>query len=279
MKIGLYMFPTEYSIRVDDLAVEAEQRGFESLWVPEHTHIPASRKTPFPAGGELPREYWNTLDPFVGLAAAAARTDRILLGTGICLIIERDTIITAKEVASLDQISRGRFLFGIGGGWNVEEMASHGTEYATRFRKLREQVEACKAIWTLDEPEYSGEFVRFEPLWSWPKPVQKPHPPVILGGHSAHTRQRVIDFCDGWMPIGFSVEAVLQGVADLERRAEEAFRDRSTLSVSVYGARPDRETIDRYENGGVDRVVFALRSEHRDAVLAKLDTWQHLIDE
>lgn len=277
MHIGVYMFPTDYAIRVDELAEEAERRGFESLWVPEHTHIPTSRKSPFPGGGELPKEYSHTLDPFVGLAAAAARTHQIRIATGICLLIQRDTIVTAKEVASLDQLSGGRFLFGIGGGWNREEMEHHGTEYESRFQRLEEQVEALKKIWTEDEAEFHGEHVAFDKIWSWPKPFQKPYPPIILGGHTRHTRQRVVDHCDGWLPIGFSVGAVLQGIEDLHRRAEEAERDRSTLSVSVFGARPEREVLDAYENGGVDRAILMVKPEGRDQVLQRLDSYRELI--
>jgi probable F420-dependent oxidoreductase len=277
MHIGVYMFPTDYAIRVDELAEEAERRGFESLWVPEHTHIPTSRKSPFPGGGELPREYSHTLDPFVGLAAAAARTHQIRIATGICLLIQRDTIVTAKEVASLDQLSGGRFLFGIGGGWNREEMEHHGTDYESRFQRLEEQVEALKKIWTEDEAEFHGEHIAFDKIWSWPKPFQKPYPPIILGGHTRHTRQRVVDHCDGWLPIGFSTEAVLRGIEDLRERAEKAERDIGTISVSVFGARPDRETLDSYEAAGVERVIFALPPAGRDKVLPKLDDLaQHL---
>ena len=198
MDIGLCIFATDYAIRIDELARAAEDRGYESLFVPEHTHIPTSRRTPFPGGSELPREYSHTYDPFVSLMAAAAATRRLKVGTGICLIIERDTIVTAKEVASLDALSDGRFLFGIGGGWNAEEMENHGTVYRTRFARLREQVLAMKEIWTKDEASFHGEHVNFDPIWAWPKPAQKPHPPVLLGGESGHTIQRVVDFCEGW---------------------------------------------------------------------------------
>src|SRR3989338_7025425 len=181
MHIGVCMFNTDYAIRIEELARAAEERGFESLFLPEHTHIPASRRTPFPRGCGLPREYSHTLDPFVALAYAAAVTTRLRLGTGICLIIERDTIITAKEVASVDFVSKGRFLFGIGGGWNVEEMENHGTDPKTRFKRLREQGRAMKGIWTGEAAAFHGEHVRFDPIWMRPKPVQKPHPPVLLG--------------------------------------------------------------------------------------------------
>jgi probable F420-dependent oxidoreductase len=198
MKIGVYMFVTDYSMSVVELAHTLEERGFESLFVPEHTHIPASRRGA--SGPELPRQYSHMLDPFVSLAAAAAATTRLRLGTGICLLTERDTIATAKAVASLDLISNGRFEFGIGAGWNAEEMANHGTVFETRFRVMADRAKAMKAIWTNDEASYAGEFTRFERIWSWPKPVQKPHPPILLGGNTKHTLRRVMDFGDGWFP-------------------------------------------------------------------------------
>ena len=202
MHFGLTMFAADFAIRIDELAREAEARGFESLWLPEHTHIPASRRSPWPGGADLPKEYWHTHDPFVALAVAAAVTRTLKLATGICLLIERDPITTAKQVASLDVLSNGRFIFGIGGGWNVEEMENHGTTFPTRWKLLRERVEAMKKIWTEETPEYHGTFVNFDKLWSWPKPVQNPHPPIYLGGHSPQVLQRVVDYCDGWLPIG-----------------------------------------------------------------------------
>src|SRR5881628_1791766 len=198
MYCGVQMFATDEAIRVDDLARAAEERGFESLWLPEHTHIPVSRRSPWPGGPTLPREYWRTHDLFVALATAAAVTTRLRVASGICLLVERDPIITAKEVASLDHLSGGRVLFGIGGGWNAEEMEDHGTDFKQRWRVLRERVLAMKRIWTEDEAAFEGDFVRFEPLWSWPKPVQKPHPPILLGGHGPRALARVVDYCDGW---------------------------------------------------------------------------------
>ena len=277
MEIGVSIFATDYAIRPDELARELEARGFESLWVPEHTHIPTSRATPFPTGGDLPQEYWHTHDPFVALMAAAAATERLKVATGICLVIERDTITLAKEVASLDALSDGRFLFGIGGGWNREEMEHHGTDYPTRFKKLEEQVRAMKTIWTEDEPEFHGDYVDFSPIWSWPKPAQKPHPPVFLGGGSKYTRQRVVDFCEGWVPIGFDVDGVLRGMADLERRAAEAGRDRSSIDVTVFGVRGGRDDVERLAAGGVDRAVLRLPSAGRDEVLPLLDRYAELL--
>jgi probable F420-dependent oxidoreductase len=278
MDIGLCMFATDYAIRIDELARTAEDRGYESLWVPEHTHIPASRRTPFPGGGELPREYSHTYDPFVSLMAAAAATRRLKVGTGICLIIERDTIVTAKEVASLDALSDGRFLFGIGGGWNAEEMENHGTAYRTRFARLREQVLAMKEIWTKEAAAFRGEHVNFDPIWSWPKPAQKPHPPVLLGGESGYTLQRVVDFCEGWFPRGRAHAVIASGMADLRARAARAGRDMKTISVSVFGARPDEATLEGYQTAGVNRAILRLPSGGRDEVLPLVDQWAKLVE-
>jgi probable F420-dependent oxidoreductase len=278
MHTGLIIFATEYAIRIDELARAAEERGFESLFLPEHTHIPAGRRTPFPSGGELPREYKHTLDPFVALSVAAAVTTRLKVATGICLIIQRDPIVTAKEVASLDFLSNGRFIFGVGGGWNVDEMENHGTSYKTRFRVLRERVLAMKEIWTKEAAEFHGEFVRFDPIWSYPKPVQRPHPPVVLGGESGHTLQRVVEFCDGWLPRGRAgTDVVLKGLDDLEARAARAGRDVRTISVSVFGAPAEREALDRYAEAGVTRALLRLPSEPRDTILPLLDQYAKLI--
>lgn len=277
MHIGICIFPTEYAIRIDELAREMEQRGFESLFVPEHTHIPTSRRSPFAGGQPLPREYAHTLDPFVGLTAAAAATTRLRIGTGICLIIERDTITTAKSVASLDLLSGGRFEFGIGGGWNAEEMEHHGTVFKTRFAKLREQVLALKEIWTKDEASFEGAFVRFEPIWSYPKPVQKPHPPILLGGESGYTLQRVVDFCDGWFPRGRNPELVLAGLRDLRERAARAGRDMKTISVSAFAAPADEKVLEQFAAAGVTRALLRLPPEGRDTVLPLLDQYAKLI--
>jgi probable F420-dependent oxidoreductase len=277
MDVGVTIFATEYAIRIDELAREAEHRGFESLWVPEHTHIPTSRRSPFAGGAPLPEEYKHTLDPFVSLMAAASVTSRLKVGTGICLIIERDTITTAKSVASLDLLSNGRFLFGIGGGWNAEEMEHHGTEFKTRFTRMREQVLAMKEIWTKDVAEFRGEHVHFDPIWAWPKPVQKPNPPVLLGGESGHTLQRVVDFCEGWFPRARNIDAVVTGMADLKQRAAKAGRDMKTISVSVFGlAKPDRVTLDRLASIGVTRTILRLPSEGRDTILPLLDQYAKL---
>jgi probable F420-dependent oxidoreductase len=277
MHVGLHMFATEYAIHIAELAREAERRGFESLFLPEHTHIPTSRRSPWPGGPDLPQEYWHTHDPFVALAIAAAATTTLKLATGICLIIERDPITTAKCVASLDVLSGGRFLFGIGGGWNAEEMENHGTEFKSRFALLRERVLAMKEIWTRDEAEFHGRFVNFDPIWAYPKPTQKPHPPVLLGGETAHTLQRVVDFCDGWLPRGRGGFDIAPGLADLKVRAAKAGRDAKTISVTVFGASPEPAALDRYASLGVTRVTFGLPSKDRETVLPLLDRYAKLI--
>jgi probable F420-dependent oxidoreductase len=272
MKFGVTIFPTEYSIGPAELARAVEERGFESLFFPEHTHIPTSRRTPWPGGAELPREYSHTLDPFVALSAAATVTENLLIGTGICLVIERDTITLAKEVASLDLISGGRFLFGIGGGWNLEEMENHGTNPVQRWKLMREQILAMKAIWTQDEAEFHGRLVNFDPIWSWPKPVQKPHPPILLGGDGPHTFQRVVEYGDGWIPIPVASQRPMsERIPELNRLAAEAGRGR--IPVSVWGAPSRPEVIQHYAELGVERCVFWLPSAPREEVLPFLDRY------
>ena len=200
MRIGGAMFFTDYSMSPTELARALEDRGFDSLWVPEHSHIPLTRKSPFPSGGDLPKKYYDVMDPFVVLGAAAAVTKTLLLGTGICLIAQRDPIQTAKQVASIDQVSGGRFLFGVGNGWNEDEMANHGTAFASRHKLARERIEAMKVIWTESKAEYHGEFVNFDPMMTWPKPVQKPHPPIIVGGAFPYGARRALRYGNGWMP-------------------------------------------------------------------------------
>ena len=277
MYVGAAIFPTDYAIRPDDIARELEARGFESLWLPEHTHIPANRRTPYPAGGDLPKEYWHTHDPFVALTAAAMVTSKLRIATGICLIIERDPITTAKEIASLDMLSGGRFIFGIGGGWNAEEMENHGTVYKTRWRLLRERVLAMKEIWTKEEAEFHGEFVNFDKIWSYPKPVQKPHPPILMGGDGPTTFDRVIEFCDGWLPLGFRLGNLGEKIAALRQRAEAAGRDPKSISISVFGAKPDSSTLDELEAAGVERAIFMLPPADRDTVLPLLDKYAALM--
>jgi probable F420-dependent oxidoreductase len=277
MFFGAGMFATDYAIRPDELARALEERGYESLWLPEHTHIPANRRTPYPAGGDLPKEYWHTHDPFVALTAAAIATSKLRVATGICLIIERDPITTAKEVASLDMLSGGRFILGIGGGWNAEEMENHGTEYKSRWRLLRERVLAMKEIWTKDEAEFHGEFVNFDKLWSYPKPVQKPHPPILMGGDGATTFDRVVEFCDGWMPIGFRLQNAKEKIAALRQRAESAGRDPKSISISIFGVNPEPGALEALETAGVERVIFMLPPAERDTVLPLLDKYAALM--
>ncbi|MFN8526933.1 MAG: LLM class F420-dependent oxidoreductase [Chloroflexota bacterium] len=264
MKFGVLMFPTDYGMSVVDLGKETEQLGFDSLFLPEHTHIPTSRISPWPGGPVLPDEYSHTVDLFVALGAVAAVTSTLLLGTGICLVVERDPIVLAKEVASLDHISKGRVLFGIGAGWNREEMANHGTEPRTRFRLMRERIEAMKAIWASDAAEYHGEFVDFDPVWSWPKPVQKPHPPILLGNDGPTALDRVLDYCDGWLPIpGRSEKSLEARIAELNERAKA--QGRGPVPVTVFGAPRDVAQISAWEKAGVERVLFRLPSDGADA--------------
>jgi probable F420-dependent oxidoreductase len=278
MKIGFYYFATDYSMPVVEVAQALEERGYESLFVPEHTHIPASRRTPWPGGAELPREYSHTLDPFVALAAAATATRNLRLGTGICLLTERDPIVTAKEVATLDLISGGRFEFGIGAGWNVEEMANHGTAFETRFRVMVDRAKAMRAIWTQDEASYQGEFTAFEPIWQWPKPVQKPHPPILLGGETKHTLRRVMEFCDGWFPRGRAFGDPQAEMSRLRVAAEEAGRDIKTVSTTLFGAKPEDGYLAQCKAAGLDRALFALPPAGRDTVSPLIDKYTAFLE-
>ena len=275
-KFGISMFPTDYSIQPASLAQEAEERGFDSLFFPEHTHIPASRATPFPGGGELPKQYWHAHDPFVALSACASVTERIRLGTGICLIIERDPITTAKVIASLDMISNGRAIIGIGAGWNREEMENHGANYKHRWTIVREKVAAMRAIWTEDEPEYHGEFVDFDPIWSYPKPVQEGGPPIWIGANSKWVFDRVADYADGWMPIGGL------GSGNMERlksAMDARGRDLKDLTLALFGSFPDAEQIRGRADQGFDEFIFNVPSEDRDTVLPYLDRYASVINE
>ena len=272
MKFGIAIFPTDYAISMTELAPAVEAAGFESLWVAEHSHIPTSRATPYPAGGELPRMYMHTMDPFVALTAAALASKTLKIGTGICLLIQRDPIHTAKQAASLDVISNGRLLFGIGGGWNREEMADHGTAYETRWKLLRERMEAVKAIWTQDEAEYHGELVDFGPMWCWPKPVQKPHPPVLLGGNGPNTLKRVIAYADEWMP---NRGAALQRIPELREMEQAA--GRGHIPVSFY-PRDTAAHIERAGEIGVERCIFYVPADGRAPALTKLDELARLVE-
>jgi probable F420-dependent oxidoreductase len=279
MDFGAAMFFTDYSISAAELARELEARGFESLWAPEHSHIPLSRKTPLPSGGELSRQYYDVMDPFVTLAAAVAVTGTIKLGTGVCLVIQRDTIQTAKLVASLDQVSGGRFLFGIGGGWNQDEMEDHGTVYRTRFKKMREQIAAMRAIWTNDIAEYHGDIVDFPPMIQRPKPVQKAHPPVIVGGMFPHAARRALRYGDGWIPHSRrpQYEDVTDYLPQFRQMAAEIGRDPAEVPVTVWGVAADYDRLRRYEEQGVARVVVSLMPESAEKTLPALDHWAEII--
>jgi probable F420-dependent oxidoreductase len=271
MLYGAAIFPTDSSVDPASFARMAEERGYESVFFPEHTHIPLSRETPYPGGDELPEQYKRTHDLFVALTAAAAATERVKIGSGICLVTQRDPIITAKEVASVDLLSGGRLIFGIGAGWNLDELRNHGTDPATRFALMRERVEAMKAIWTEEEAEYHGRHVDFDPVWSWPKPLQKPHPPVIVGGMGKRVLERVHDYGDGWFPQpGRSPhDAFMARLRELGRRAEEA--GRGTPEMSAFGAKPDPAVIEEYAAAGVVRTVFWLPSVPRDELEASFE--------
>jgi probable F420-dependent oxidoreductase len=271
MQFGVCYFPTEYGMRPDDVAVAAEERGFESLLFCEHTHIPVSRETPYPAGGELPRMYIHTFDPFVACTAAAAATDGLLIGTGVCLVVERDPIITAKEVASVDRLSGGRFLFGVGAGWNREEMVHHGTDPRVRMSILRERIEAMRTIWADEQAEYRGKHVNFDAIWSYPKPVQSPLP-VLVGGMGPTVEDRVISFGDGWLAMAVAsdnVDEFAGRVTKLQQRAADAGRDR--IPVSLFAASSQTGMAERYEAAGVDRCLYLLPDGDDSEVTAKLD--------
>lgn len=274
MDIGVIIFPTDTTIQPVELGRAVEERGFESLWFPEHSHIPTNRATPW--GGRegappLPDYYWRTHDQFVALAAVAAGTQRLRLGTGICLVAQRDPIWLAKQVASLDQISGGRFLFGIGYGWNREELAHHGVRYADRRDRLRESILAMKELWNEDEASFGGEHVSFSPSWAWPKPAQQPHPPVILGGDAGpRTAAHIAEFCDGWMPIG-GRHGLDKGLEQIRKACEDRGRDPGSVHIGVFGAKAERAALDDLAERGVRRAVLTLPQGDRDEVLAALD--------
>ena len=272
MRVGVFYFPTDYGIAPAELARALEDRGFESLFVCEHTHIPVSRKSPFPGGGELPKRYSHTHDPFVALSFAAAVTTKLRLGTGICLMAQRDPIVTAKVIASLDMLSGGRFELGVGGGWNVDEMENHGTRYEDRFKIVRERLLAMKAMWTQEEAQFHGEFVNFDPVWSYPKPVQKPHPPILMGGETDHTLRRVVEYCDGWFPRGGPTFDPKEAVGRLRQMASTVRRDFASLSITVFRAPSDAAKLASYRDAGIGRVLLEVPDLSRDEILKHLDT-------
>ena len=274
-EFGVQIFPTDQTIQPIPLAKAVEERGLDSLFFPEHTHIPTARTTPFPGGTDLPEWYWRTHDPFVALTAAAAVTKTIKLGTGICLVIERDPIVLAKECASLDVISEGRLILGIGAGWNVEEMENHGASFKDRWKIVREKVLAMKAIWTQDEAEFHGDFVDFDPLWSWPKPVQKGGPPIWMGANSKWVFDRVAEYCDGWMPIGGSGSG---GMENMAAAMAERGRDMATLDVGLFGAPLDEAQAASRLEQGFTHLVFGLPQSEPSAGLHRLDDIAGLVD-
>src|SRR5271165_5177419 len=273
LKFGAAMFFTDYSMTPGELGKALEDRGFESVWAPEHSHIPLSRKTPPAGGGELTKKYYDTMDPFVTLTMAAAATKTLKVATGVCLVAQRDPIQTAKLVASIDQVSNGRFLFGIGNGWNQDEMENHGTVYKSRHKLARERVEAMKAIWTKSKPEYHGEFVNFDPMMAWPKPVQKPHPPVIVGGAFPYSARRAIRYGNGWIPQAArgSYNEIGDLIPEFRKMATEAGRNPDEIAITVWFPRRELELMKLYADLGVERVVFNLDSEGEDKVVPVLD--------
>lgn len=279
MGLGLFSFNTEYSIRPDRLAKAAEERGYESVWFPEHTHIPAARTTPFPSGNPLPREYAHMADPFSSSAAAAAVTERIKIGTAISLINQHDPITLAKQVATVDWISGGRFLFGVGAGWNVEEMNYHSVQFEDRWPYLWEMLEAMQALWTQEEASYQGKFVNFERVWSWPKPVQQPHPPIILGVFDSKIgRARVARRAQGWIPISFDLARTERSMADVRERMAANGRDPEQLTTSILYllADTDEDTVQGALDCGADRVIVRVPTEGEDKVLEFMDRFQAL---
>lgn len=280
MQFGAGIFFTDYSAKPAELAKDLEERGFESLWAPEHSHIPVSRATPMPAGKELPKKYYDAMDPFVTLTAAAIATTTLKVATGICLVGQRDVIQTAKLVASLDQVSGGRFLFGVGSGWNAEEMANHGTEFKSRHKLVRERIQAMREIWTSPKPEFHGELVDFPPMMAWPKPVQQPHPPVHVGGNFPYGARRAIVYGDGWMP---NIRRphypdVTEFLPEFHEMIHEAGRDKDSLPVTIWDTPADIDTVKRFQDRGITRVIAELDSAPLDELRPELDRWQELMD-
>ncbi|GGC65415.1 LLM class F420-dependent oxidoreductase [Siccirubricoccus deserti] len=278
LKIGAVMFFTTDSMQPAELGRALEERGFESLWVPEHTHIPSSRKTPYPAGGPLIRPYYDIMDPFLALNAAATVTTHLKIGTGIALVTQRDPIVTAKIVSTIDQLSAGRFLFGVGNGWNQDEIENHGTDFASRHKLARERIEAMKAIWTQEEPEYHGEFVNFDKMKQWPKPYQRPHPPVIVGGAFPYAAKRAIRYGDGWIPHADRLEKDGVGllISKFRQMAVEAGRNPASLPITVFRVPEEIDRLRFCEEAGIDRIVFSLPAQGRDALMPIIDRWAEL---
>ncbi len=272
MKFGVGYFPTHDGMRPGELARRVEERGQDALFFAEHTHIPAARQTPYATGGPLPRKYWHTYDLFVALTDAAAATSRLRVGSGVCLVIERDPITTAKEVASVDHLSGGRLEFGVGAGWNREEMANHGTDPRTRMRLLAERVRAMQTIWTQDEASFAGEFVNFERIWSWPKPAQRPYPPVLIGGYGPTVLDRVLAYGDGWFP-NWNDHDLLARITELRARADRP------LQVQLLSVPADPKVLEQLETASVERASTWLPSGPWSVVEQALEKWEHAIGE
>jgi probable F420-dependent oxidoreductase len=276
MKIGLALWPTDYSMRPTRLGRAMEERGFESVFVVEHTHIPASRRTPYPAGGALPSIYWESYEPFTFLAQVAAVTERLRVGTGICLVPEHHPIALAKRVASLDSLSNGRFLFGIGAGWNAEELENHGVAFGDRWKVLRESVLAMKQCWTEKDASYHGKFVNFDPIWVEPKPATKPHPPILIGADTKWAIERVVEYADGWMPIA-GMPGFEERLAQLDALCREKGRDRKSIDVTAFAAPTDKGQLEKLKAQGVNRVIALLPTLPEDQSLKVLDGYADLL--
>ncbi|MEU4840111.1 LLM class F420-dependent oxidoreductase [Nocardia testacea] len=279
MQIGIFTGVTDESIGPADLARAVEDRGFESLFVAEHTHIPVTVDTPYPAGGDIPRDYYRNFDPFISLAFAAASTQRLRIGTAVALLVQRDPIITAKEVASLDAASGGRFELGVGAGWLREEMRNHGTDPRSRLALQRERLLAMTDIWTREEAEFHGAYVDFDPLYSWPKPVQRPRPPVWLGGWGPSTHERILDHADGWLaPVGIPFAELEQGVHELRALAES--RGRAPVPVIATVFEPGRDELERLAELGIHRTLLGIVPVlAHDAALRRLDHFADVVGE
>jgi probable F420-dependent oxidoreductase len=279
MEMGVFSFNTEYSIRADELAVAAEERGFDSVWFPEHTHIPASRKTPYPAGGDLPKEYIHMSDPFISCGVAAAVTTKLIVGTGVSLIPQHEPLALAKTVATLDRLSNGRFQLGIGSGWNQDEMENHGVVYEERWKVVLEHLGAMKALWTEEDASYHGNYVNFDKVWSYPKPATQPHPPVIMGAFASKFGiNRAAKHADGWIPINALHQNMPADIAMLQDKLREYGRDPDTFTISIFDIESTSEQdIRKFADiGGITRVIPRCPTEDKDTVLRWLDKYAEI---
>jgi probable F420-dependent oxidoreductase len=277
MDVGFFSMNTDFGLRVDVVARALEERGFSSMWVGEHSHIPTARTTPYPAGGELPKGYWHMLDPFVSLGVAAAVTTKLRLGTGVCLVLERDLIALAKEVATLDLLSNGRFDFGVGVGWNAEELANHtAIPFRQRYRALREAIAALRACWTQEESAFEGEFFRFDSLWSYPKPLQAPHPPVILGAAGRLGMAHTAEWADAWCPIEVGFRDLGKGIDRMRAKMEEAGRDPDSLPITLFAwGKTDADKLQRFRDLGISQVLVGTGTNAG----AEADSTMRLLDD